>query len=71
MGFYGIYTKIITNHNHVLEKTMLSLIFAIPSWLCIMLGLQNQLYWVAAIGFGIALWLCIFYCTRGNYSSTH
>ena len=32
------------------------LIFAIPSWLCIMLGLQNQLYIVAAIGFGIALY---------------
>ena len=32
------------------------LIFAIPSWLCIMLGLQSQLYWVAAIGFGIALY---------------
>lgn len=32
------------------------LIFAIPSWLCIMLGLQNKDYWVAAIGFGIALY---------------
>ena len=32
------------------------LIFAIPSWLCIMLGLQNKSYWVAAIGFGIALY---------------
>jgi len=32
------------------------LIFAIPSWLCIMLGLQNQLYWVAAIGFGILMY---------------
>lgn len=32
------------------------LIFAIPSWLCIMLGLQNKIYWVAAIGFGIALY---------------
>ncbi len=32
------------------------LIFAIPSWLCIMLGLQNAYYWVAAIGFGIALY---------------
>jgi beta-carotene 3-hydroxylase len=32
------------------------LIFAIPSWLCIMLGLQNQVYWVAAIGSGIALY---------------
>ncbi|MBL0357517.1 MAG: sterol desaturase family protein [Chitinophagaceae bacterium] len=32
------------------------LIFAVPSWLCIMLGLQQQVYWVAAIGFGIALY---------------
>ena len=32
------------------------LIFAIPSWLCIMLGLQHQVYWVAAIGFGIAMY---------------
>lgn len=32
------------------------LIFAIPSWLCIMLGLQNERYWVAAIGFGIAMY---------------
>lgn len=32
------------------------LIFAIPSWLCIMLGLQSKTYWVAAIGFGIALY---------------
>jgi beta-carotene 3-hydroxylase len=32
------------------------LIFAIPGWLCIMLGLQNQAYWVTAIGFGITLY---------------
>lgn len=32
------------------------LIFAIPSWLCIMLGMQNHLYWVAAIGFGILMY---------------
>lgn len=32
------------------------LIFAIPSWLGIMIGLQNQKYWLAAIGFGIALY---------------
>jgi len=32
------------------------LIFAIPSWLCIMLGLQNKNYVAAAIGFGIALY---------------
>ena len=32
------------------------LIFAIPSWLCIMLGLDHNIYWVAAVGFGIALY---------------
>ncbi len=32
------------------------LIFAIPSWLSIMLGLRHGYYWVAAIGFGIALY---------------
>ena len=32
------------------------LIFDIPSWLCIILGLQNKVYWVAAIGFGIAMY---------------
>lgn len=32
------------------------LIFAVPSWLCIMLGLMNQLYWVVAIGAGIAVY---------------
>lgn len=32
------------------------LIFAIPSWLSIMLGLQYRVYWVAAIGFGILMY---------------
>ncbi len=32
------------------------LIFAIPSWLCIMLGLQHENYTAASIGFGIALY---------------
>jgi beta-carotene 3-hydroxylase len=31
-------------------------IFAIPSWLCIMLGSMNQLYWVVSVGFGIMLY---------------
>ena len=31
-------------------------IFAIPSWLCIMLGSMNQLYWVISIGAGIAMY---------------
>lgn len=32
------------------------IIFAIPSWLCIMLGSMNQVYWVVSIGAGIALY---------------
>ena len=32
------------------------LIFAIPSWLFIMLGLQHKNFGVAAVGFGIALY---------------
>jgi beta-carotene 3-hydroxylase len=42
---------------HFFEKNdAFFLIFAIPSWLCIMLGLQNQYYGIAGIGFGIALY---------------
>jgi len=42
---------------HIFEKNdAFFLIFAIPSWLCIMLGLQHGYYWVAAIGFGIAMY---------------
>lgn len=32
------------------------LIFAVPSWLCIMLGMMNQVSWVVGIGFGIAMY---------------
>lgn len=32
------------------------LIFAIPSWLCIMLGSMNERYWVVSIGAGIAMY---------------
>lgn len=42
---------------HLFEKNdAFFLIFAIPSWLCIMLGLRHEVYWAAAIGFGIALY---------------
>lgn len=42
---------------NVLEKNdAFFLIFAIPSWLCIMLGLMNQVYWVVSIGAGIAMY---------------
>ncbi len=32
------------------------LIFAIPCWLSIQFGLQYKIYWLAAIGFGIAMY---------------
>lgn len=32
------------------------IIFAIPSWLCIMLGSMYQVYWVVGIGAGMALY---------------
>lgn len=42
---------------HFLEKNdAFFLIFAIPSWLCIMIGLQDKIFWLAGIGFGIALY---------------
>ena len=44
-------------HGALFEKNdAFFLIFAIPSWLCIMLGLQNQNYIAASIGFGIAMY---------------
>lgn len=42
---------------HTLEKNdAFFLVFAIPSWLCIMLGLQHNNLWATGIGFGIALY---------------
>ena len=32
------------------------IIFAVPSWLCILLGSMNQAYWVVSIGAGIAMY---------------
>jgi beta-carotene 3-hydroxylase len=31
-------------------------IFAVPSWLCIMLGMMNEVWWVVSIGAGIAMY---------------
>jgi beta-carotene 3-hydroxylase len=48
------------HHNpkhHVFEKNdAFFVIFAIPSWLCIMLGSMNEAWWVVSIGAGIALY---------------
>jgi beta-carotene 3-hydroxylase len=32
------------------------IIFAVPSWLCIMLGLMYHVYWVVSMGAGITLY---------------
>ena len=48
------------HHNpkhHVFEKNdAFFVIFAIPSWLCIMLGSMHSAWWVVSIGAGIALY---------------
>lgn len=44
------------NGNSFEKNDAFFLIFAVPAWLCIMLGLQNKIYWMAAIGFGITLY---------------
>lgn len=45
------------SQGHFFEKNdFFFLIFAVPSWLSIMLGLYYQYYIIAAIGFGIALY---------------
>jgi beta-carotene 3-hydroxylase len=44
-------------------------IFAIPSWLCIMLGSMYQNYWVVSIGWGdYDVWVSLFYCSRSDHS---
>ncbi|MGB3774674.1 MAG: beta-carotene hydroxylase [Leeuwenhoekiella sp.] len=44
-------------HSSFFEKNdAFFLIFAIPSWWCIMIGLQDEMYWLAGIGFGVALY---------------
>lgn len=48
------------HHNpngHTFQKNdAFFLIFAVPGWLSVMLGLQQHIYWWAAIGFGITLY---------------
>jgi beta-carotene 3-hydroxylase len=44
-------------HGSFFEKNdAFFLIFAIPSWLCIMLGSMRETYWVVSIGAGIAMY---------------
>lgn len=49
-------------HQKRFEKNdLFFLIFAIPSWLCIMLGLINSIGVVVAVGFGIMLYGFIYF----------
>jgi beta-carotene 3-hydroxylase len=44
-------------HQKMFERNdVFFLIYAIPSWLCIMLGMMNAHVWSVAIGFGILLY---------------
>jgi beta-carotene 3-hydroxylase len=57
-GFMWYFHK--DHHQHepgFFEKNdVFFLIFAIPSWLCIMLGMMNFNYYVTSIGIGIAIY---------------
>jgi beta-carotene 3-hydroxylase len=57
-GFMWYFHK--DHHQHepgFFEKNdVFFLIFAVPSWLCIMLGLMNANYHITSIGFGIAIY---------------
>lgn len=43
-------------HNFFEKNDAFFIIFAIPGWLCIMLGSMNGAWWVVSIGAGIALY---------------
>ena len=57
-GFMWYFHK--DHHQHEIgffeKNDVFFLIFAIPSWLCIMLGLMNAKYYVVCIGIGIAIY---------------
>jgi beta-carotene 3-hydroxylase len=41
----------------IIEKNdLFFLIFAIPGWLCVMLGWRNETWWVVSVGAGITLY---------------
>lgn len=44
------------NNNFFEKNDAFFVIFAIPSWLCIMLGSMKEAWWIASIGAGIALY---------------
>lgn len=45
-----------SKHNMFEKNDAFFIIFAIPGWLCIMLGSMNKAWWIVSIGAGIALY---------------
>jgi beta-carotene 3-hydroxylase len=63
---HGIFWKIHEDHHqptpHFFEKNdLFFLIFAIPSWLCIMLGFMNNNSFSIGFGFGIAAYGIVYF----------
>lgn len=63
---HGFLWKIHEDHHkptgHTFQKNdLFFLIFAVPSWLCIMLGFMNQHYFFVGFGFGIALYGFVYF----------
>ena len=53
---------------HIFEKNdAFFLIFAIPSWLCIMLGMMNNMYVPVWIGYGIAAYGFAYFLVHDVY----
>src|ERR1700741_5434595 len=63
---HGFLWKLHRDHhqvtNHFFQKNdFFFLVFAMPSWLCIMLGMMNQAEIAVWIGFGIALYGLVYF----------
>lgn len=63
---HGFLWKLHKDHHQPTGKTfqkndLFFLIFAIPSWLCIMLGMMNQQWVAVGIGIGIAIYGLVYF----------
>lgn len=50
-----------TTHHFFEKNDVFFLIFAIPSWLCIMLGWMNFNFYFVAVGFGILMYGIVYF----------
>ena len=59
------------DHKSVFERNdIFFLIYAVPSWLCIMFGMMNGYAWYTWVGFGIALYVVHTKCTINTLENT-